>query len=72
MNNEDKIVITRKDGTVYYRKRKKINYDTSVMIKWKKESIEEIKKIAKKKGIKYQTLIRNVLEEYMKGEKENG
>ena len=61
--------ITRKDGITYTRKRKELNLDYRLNIKVHKETIEKYKKMASFRGIKYQTIIRKVLEDY--AEKEN-
>lgn len=61
--------ITRKDGITYTRKRKAQNLDGRLNIKLHKETIEKLKEIAAFRGIKYQTMIRKILEEYANGEK---
>lgn len=69
--NEKQILIVRKDGISYYRTKKKINYDKLLAIKWSEESIKKLKQIAKRKNIKYQILMKQVLEEYIEREYNN-
>lgn len=63
---EELIKIERKDGIVYTRKpRKKAEYTKSLSIKMKEETIDNFKEIAQNEGIKYQTLIRSLLEDFV-------
>ena len=56
----------RKDEIVYTKKpRKKAEYTKWLNMKVKEETIEEFKKIAQNEGIKYQTLIRSILEDFI-------
>ena len=54
-----------------------VKYDTNINIRFSSDKLLELKEIANAKGIKYNTLIRNILEEYIdknkkyKGVKEN-
>lgn len=57
--------IVRKDGIVYKRRKKDNNFDSRLNIKIHKETIDKIKKIANEKDIKYNALIRNLIEEYI-------
>ena len=61
--------ITRKDGIEYERKSKTRNYDSYINVRVNNETVEELKKIAEKLGIKYNTMIREVLEDYIEREK---
>ena len=54
-------LITRKDGIVYERKKKEQNYDCRLNIKFAKKDLERIKKVAQKEGKKYQTMIREII-----------
>lgn len=47
-----------------------VNYDTNINIRFSSIKLLELKDIAKKKNIKYNTLIRNILEEYIEENKE--
>lgn len=63
---EELIKIERKDGIIYERKtRKKAEYTKSLTFKIKQETIEDLKIIAKNEGMKYQTLIRSLLEDFV-------
>lgn len=46
-----------------------INYDTNINIRFSSDKLLELKTIAISKGIKYNTLIRNILEEYIEKNK---
>lgn len=61
--------ITRKDGIEYERKNKTRNYDSIINIRVSRETIEDLKEIASKYGIKYNTMVREVLEDYIRKEK---
>lgn len=61
---EDLMLIKRKDGIEYYR-RKKETLNIRINIRISENTLNELKEIAEKKGIKYNALIRNVLEEYV-------
>ena len=61
---EDLMLIKRKDGIEYYR-RKKETLNIKVNIRISENTLNELKEIAEKKGIKYNALIRNVLENYI-------
>lgn len=64
---EDNLIkIERKDGIIYERQpRKEGLYNKHLTIKIKEETILDLKKIAKFKGIKYQTMVRTILEEFV-------
>lgn len=64
MMEEDLMLIKRKDGIEYYR-RKKETLNIRINIRISENTLNELKEIAEKKGIKYNALIRNVLEEYI-------
>ena len=61
---EDFMLIKRKDGIEYYRKKREI-LNIKVNIRINENTLNELKEIAEKKGIKYNALIRNVLENYI-------
>jgi predicted DNA binding CopG/RHH family protein len=62
--------IIRKDGIEYERiKTKTRNYDSIINIRVSRETIEDLKEIASKYGVKYNTLVRKVLEDYIRKEK---
>ena len=61
--------ITRKDGIVYERKNKTRNYDSVINVRVSRETLEELKQIAEKLGVKYNTMVREILEDYVEKEK---
>lgn len=61
--------IIRKDGIEYERKSKTRNYNSVINIRVSRETIEELKRIAEKYGTKYNTMVREVLEDYVEREK---
>ena len=61
--------ITRKDGIEYERKAKTRNYDSIINIRVSRETIEDLKQIANKYGIKYNTMVRELIEDYIEKEK---
>ena len=58
-------VITRKDGIVYERKKKDLNFDCRVNIKCYQSLVDRLKEVAEEKGMKYQPLVREILEKYL-------
>ena len=62
---EQLIKIERKDGIIYERKKKEKEYDTKLNIRINQKVIDSFKEIAKNENIKYQMLIRNILEEFV-------
>ena len=58
--------ITRKDGIVYERNKKELNYTSALNCRCLPETAEKLKKIASNKGIKYGVLLRNLAENYVK------
>lgn len=61
--------IVRKDGIEYERKSKTRNYDSVINIRVSHETIEELKKIAEKYQSKYNTLVRELIEDFVEREK---
>ena len=61
--------IARKDGINYERKSKTKNYDSVINIRIAKETVEDLKKIANNQGVKYNTMVREILEDYVEREK---
>jgi predicted DNA binding CopG/RHH family protein len=61
--------ITRKDGIVYERKNKTRNYDSNINIRVSRETLEELKKIAAKLGVKYNSMVRGIIEDFVEKEK---
>ena len=63
---EDNLIkIERKDGIIYERKKKEKEYDTKLNIRINQKVIDSFKEIAQNENIKYQMLIRNILEEFV-------
>lgn len=69
MMEEDLMLIKRKDGIEYYR-RKKETLNIRINIRINENTLNELKEIAEKKGIKYNALIRYVLKKYIETNKE--
>lgn len=46
-----------------------VKYNTNINIRFNSDKLLELKQIANKKSIKYNTLIRNILEEYIEKNK---
>jgi predicted DNA binding CopG/RHH family protein len=61
--------IVRKDGINYERKSKTRNYDSVINIRISKETVNSLKKIAEHLGVKYNTMVREILEDYVEREK---
>lgn len=68
MNN--KTLVKRNDGTEFYRKKREIKFEKSVSFRYSTDKIEKLKRIAEKNSTKYQTLIKDILDEYLKKEGE--
>lgn len=64
--NKQKII--RKDGIEYERKPKTKDYNCFINLRYSKEQVEKLKELANNLGVKYQALIKNVLDEYIKKE----
>lgn len=67
MENQEKI--HRKDGIIYVRKKRTNIYDSNINIRCSKNLINKLKEIAEKNNIGYNTLTRNILEQYVEKEK---
>ena len=62
--------IIRKDGIEYEKtKEKEKHYDSNINIRVSRETIESLKQIADKYGIKYNTMVRELIEDYIEKEK---
>lgn len=61
--------INRKDGINYERKSKTRNYDSVINIRISKETVNSLKEIAEHLGVKYNTMVREILEDYVEREK---
>ena len=57
--------ITRADGIEYERKKKATNYDCSITIKFKKDSLDKLKELAKIKNTQYSNIIRELVDQYI-------
>ena len=64
-----KQTIIRKDGTEFERNMKSKKYDSNINIRVSRGTIEALKKIADKYEIKYNTMVREILEDYVEREK---
>lgn len=69
---EEKIFVERPDGIKYYRRAKNntVGYDKNINIRVSNDLILDIKEIADKKGVKYNALIREIIEDYINENKE--
>lgn len=61
-----KQTIVRSDGIVYERKAKEHVCDYRINVRMYKTTVDKLKSIAESKNTKYQSLIREILEEYCK------
>lgn len=60
--------ITRSDGITYERKLKEKQYDIKIQIRFAKHDIEKLKLYAEKENIKYTTLMRELIEDFIERE----
>lgn len=58
-----------RNGKEIERNKKIVNYDSNINIRISSETIKQLKEIANKYGVKYNTMIREVLEDYVEREK---
>lgn len=58
-----------RNGKEIVRNMKIVNYDSNINIRVSSETIKDLKKIADKYGIKYNAMIRGVLEDYVERER---
>ena len=63
-----KQIITRSDGITYERKQKEKQYDTKTNIRMASEDLEKLREYAKKENIKYTTLMRELIEDFIERE----
>lgn len=67
---EEKTLIINKNGLEYYRKKKQVKYNKTISFRYEDDKIEKLREIAEKNNTKYQTLIKDILDEYLKKEEE--
>lgn len=60
--------ITRSDGIVYERRNKEKQYDNKVQIRIATNDLEKLKEYAEKENLKYTTLIRELVEDFIERE----
>ena len=60
--------ITRSDGIVYERKNKTKNYDTTIQLRLATNYVEKLKQFAKENNLKYTTIVRELIEEFVERE----
>ena len=65
-NNMEYETITRCDGITYQRKKRNNNFDCHLNIKFYKEKIEQLKKIAEKKETNYNQMLRDLIDDFIK------
>ena len=58
-----------RNGKEIERNMKEKHYDSNICIRISKETIQQLKKIADKYGIKWNTMVREILEDYVEREK---
>lgn len=63
-----KEIIRRKDGIVYERKKRENVCDTYLNLRVTSDLVESLKKIALNKGVKKDSLIKEILNEYVNKE----
>lgn len=63
-----KQLITRK-GKQFEKEMREVKYDSNINIRIASSTIEELKRIAEKYGMKWNTMVREVLEDYVEREK---
>lgn len=61
---EEKVLIKR-NGTEYYRKKREVKYNKTISFRYEEEKLDKYKQLSDKKGIKYQTLMKKVLNNYL-------
>lgn len=64
---EEKVLIKR-NGTEYYRKKREVKYNKTISFRYEEEKLDKYKQLSDKKGIKYQTLMKQVLNNYLESE----
>lgn len=60
--------ITRCDGITYERRTKAIKYDTKMQIRLANKDFEKLKQYAEEHNLKYTTLVRNLIENFVEKE----
>lgn len=60
--------IIRKDGIVYSRQPKEKNFSQMVAFRYDEEKFKKLKEIASEKGTRYASIIRELLDEYIRKE----
>ena len=58
-----------RNGKEIERNMKEKHYDSNICIRVSKETIEQLKEIAEKYGTKWNTMVREILEDYVEREK---
>lgn len=61
-------LITRSDGITYERRTKEIKYDTKMQIRLANKDFEKLKQYAEEHNLKYTTLVRNLIENFVEKE----
>lgn len=64
----EKKVLIKRNGTEYYRKKREVKYNKTISFRYEEEKIDKYKQLSDKKGIKYQTLMKQVLNNYLESE----
>ena len=66
---EEKVLIKR-NGTEYYRKKREVKYNKTISFRYEEEKLDKYKQLSEEKGIKYQTLMKQVLNNYLESKGE--
>ena len=66
---DDKTLVKR-NGTEFYRKKREVVYEKRITLRYSTDKIEKLKEIANKNNTKYQTLIKDTLDDLIKKESE--
>lgn len=64
---EEKVLIKR-NGKEYYRKKREVKYNKTISFRYEEEKLDKYKQLSEEKGIKYQTLMKKVLNNYLESE----
>lgn len=64
----EKKVLIKRNGTEYYRKKREVKYNKTISFRYEEEKLDKYKQLSDKKGIKYQTLMKQVLNNYLESE----
>lgn len=61
-------VLIKRNGKEYYRKKREVKYNKTISFRYEEEKLDKYKQLSEEKGIKYQTLMKTVLNNYLESE----